>query len=159
MKLALPAPLRHGCERGLASLRELLLLALRLYIASVFFKSGLTKIQDWQGTLALFQYEYSVPLLPPALAAAAGTAGELLFSALLALGLSGRFAALGLGIVNAMAVLSYPALWGFECPAAIQSHFFWAGSLLFLLAFGAGALSVDAVLARWRGCSAAREGR
>lgn len=49
--------------------RPLLLLALRLFIASVFFKAGLTKIEDWDTTLFLFTEEYSVPLLPPALAA------------------------------------------------------------------------------------------
>ena len=64
--------------------RPLLLLALRLFIASVFFKAGLTKIEDWDTTLFLFTEEYSVPLLPPALAAFLGTAGELLLPPLLA---------------------------------------------------------------------------
>lgn len=90
--------------------RPLLLLALRLYIASVFFKAGLTKIEDWDTTLFLFTEEYSVPLLPPTLAALLGTAGELLLPPLLAIGLAGRFAALGLTVVNAMALLAYPAL-------------------------------------------------
>ena len=41
-------------ERWLTPLFDL---AIRLYVASVFFKSGLTKIQDWSSTVALFQYE------------------------------------------------------------------------------------------------------
>ena len=42
-------------------------LALRLYVANVFWISGLAKVQSWETTLQLFEYEYRVPLLPPAL--------------------------------------------------------------------------------------------
>lgn len=154
MNYALPAGLCRACNTSLAALRDLLLLALRLYIAWVFFKSGLTKIEDWSSTLALFEYEYSVPLLSPAIAAVLGTAGELLLPPLLALGLASRFAALGLTVVNAMAVISYPALWGFECPAAIQSHFFWGAGLLFVLANGGGRVAVDTFLWRNKACAA-----
>lgn len=153
MNLALPAGFHRACDTSLAVLRDALLLALRLYIAWVFFKSGLTKIADWGSTLALFEYEYSVPLLPPAIAAVMGAAGELLLPPLLALGFASRFAALGLSVVNAMAVISYPALWGFECPAAIQSHFFWGAGLLFLLAHGGGRLAADHVLWRNKACT------
>jgi putative oxidoreductase len=133
--------------RAAGMLQPLLLLALRIYIAWVFMKSGLTKIDDWDTTLYLFTEEYSVPLLPPAIAAVMGTAGELLLPPLLAFGLAGRFAALGLFAVNAMAVLAYPALWDFECPAAIESHLWWGGGLLMLIASGPGALSLDRILA------------
>jgi putative oxidoreductase len=46
-------------------LQPLALLAARLYVAQVFFLSGLTKLRDWDTTLALFADEYHVPLLPP----------------------------------------------------------------------------------------------
>ena len=49
----------------------------RAYLAQVFFLSGLTKLRDWETTLALFTDEYRVPLLSPAVAAVTGTAGEL----------------------------------------------------------------------------------
>jgi putative oxidoreductase len=136
---AFAAPLARLADVG----RPLLLLALRLYLAMVFFKAGLTKIDDWDTTLFLFAEEYSVPLLPPALAAVLGTAGELLLPPLLTVGLAGRFAALGLTVVNAMALLAYPALWAFECPAAVQSHLWWGAGMLVVLAFGPGQLSVD----------------
>ncbi|MDB5801869.1 MAG: doxX family protein [Rhodocyclales bacterium] len=129
-------------------LQPVLLLVIRLYIGWVFIHSGLTKIDDWSTTLALFNDEYQVPLLPPALAAVMGVAGELLLTPLLVIGLAGRFAALGLFVVNAMAVLSYPALFQFDCPAAIQSHFFWGTLILIIALFGPGALSVDAWLRR-----------
>ena len=74
----------------------LLQLALRLWIARVFFNSGLTKIQDWDTTVLLFQEEYKVPLLPPDLAALLGTAFELGMPILLVAGLMTRVAALPL---------------------------------------------------------------
>jgi putative oxidoreductase len=150
----MPMTLRNimlAAERPIAwieLLQPILLLALRIYIGWVFMRSGLTKIDDWGTTIALFTDEYHVPVLPPALAAVVGAAGELLLSPLLIVGLAGRFAALGLFVVNAMAVLSYPQLWQFDCPAAIQSHFFWGTLILVLAAFGPGALSVDAGLKR-----------
>ncbi len=129
---------------ALESLQPVLLLAIRLYIGWIFIRSGLTKIDDWGTTLALFNDEYHVPLLPPAMAAVMGATGELVLSPLLVLGLAGRFAALGLFVVNAVAVLSYPALFHFDCPAAIQSHFCWGVLIMIIALFGPGAFSVDA---------------
>lgn len=123
-------------------------LVLRLYVGWQFFKSGLVKLQDWGGTLALFRDEYQVPVLPPDLAAVMGTGGELVFPALLFIGLFSRPAAVGLFFMNAMAVISYPALFEFECPAAINDHFYWGALILVLIAFGPGRLSLDAWLSR-----------
>lgn len=75
-------------------LQPLLLLGFRLYVARVFFLSGLTKIRDWSITVALFTDEYHVPLLSPPVAAALGTAKEQSMPVLLALGLGSLFRAL-----------------------------------------------------------------
>lgn len=126
--------------RGLLGvLQTLARLAARLYVARVFLLSGLTKLRDWDTTLALFQDEYHVPLLPPELAAWMGTGGELGFSVLLILGLATRFAAAGLSVVNVMAVLSLAEI----APAALAGHQLWGSLLLALLLFGAGSISVD----------------
>ena len=132
-------------------LQPVALLALRLYVSSVFFRSGLVKISDWSATLALFHDEYKVPLLPPDLAACVGAFGELAFPVLITLGLAGRFGAAGLFVVNAMAVVSYPQLWGFDCPAGLHMHFVWGAILLALAVFGPGRLSLDELILRRMG--------
>jgi putative oxidoreductase len=127
---------------------SLMSLALRLYAGWQFFKAGLVKSSDWGATLALFHDEYRVPLLPPDLAAYAGAAGELTFPALLFVGLFSRPAALGLFFVNGMAVISYPQLFKYECPAALNDHFYWGAMLLAVLVFGPGRFSLDYLLGK-----------
>jgi putative oxidoreductase len=129
------------------------LLALRLYVSSVFFRSGWIKISDWSATIALFHDEYKVPVLPPDLAAYVGTFGELTFPVLITLGLAGRFGAAGLFVVNVMAVLSYPQLFTFECPAGINAHFYWGSILIALVLLGPGRWSLDALVLRRLGLS------
>lgn len=124
---------------GLEALQPLAQALTRFHVAQVFFLSGLTKLRDWEITVALFTDEYQVPLLPPELAAVLGTAGELVLPVLLALGLAGRFAALGLFIVNAVAVISLPEI----APAAWQQHLFWGVLLAGLLLWGPGRWSLD----------------
>ena len=130
--------------RAANALQGPMLLLLRCWVAWAFFKSGLTKLDDWDTTLLLFTEEYHVPLLPPAVAAVLGTFGETVLPPLLALGLAGRFAAAGLFVVNAVAVLSYPTLQG----AALEFHYYWGMMLATVAAFGPGWLSLDAWLCR-----------
>lgn len=146
--------MREWIRRGLVltgladRLQPLALLAARLYVSSVFFRSGMVKVADWGATLALFRDEYTVPVLPPQLAAYLGAGGELLFPVLITLGLAGRLGAAGLFVVNVMAVVSYPQLFGFECPAGIDFHYFWGCTLAALVVFGPGPISIDAWLLR-----------
>lgn len=114
----------------------------RAYVAQVFFMSGLTKLRDWSVTLALFQDEYKVPFLSPEWAAWMGTAGELVLPVLLILGLAGRFAALGLLVMNVVAVVSLSEI----APAALQQHITWGVLLTALAIFGCGRWALDAYL-------------
>lgn len=117
-------------------------LGIRLYVAEVFFRSGVLKLGNWSGTLYLFENEYRVPLLPPEAAAWLGTFGELFFPPLLALGLAARFAALSLFAFNVVAVISFwHVLSGNE--AALMSHFYWGLLLLVTLCHGPGKISLD----------------
>jgi putative oxidoreductase len=133
--------------RVLGNLESLVLLALRLWVSTEFLKSGWIKITSWQNTVFLFENEYHVPLLPPYLAAVAGTVGELLFPVLLIAGLAGRVSALGLFAVNVMAVVSYAHVLlteGFD--AAVGQHYLWGLGLLVLAVFGPGKVSLDELL-------------
>lgn len=126
---------------------SLLLLTARWGIASVFFLSARTKVEGLltitDSTYYLFETDYALPLLPPSLSAHLATYGEHLFSIMLFLGLGSRFAALGLlGMTTVIEVFVYPDAW--------STHLSWAGLLLPILAKGAGALSIDALIARGR---------
>ncbi|MBB5204180.1 putative oxidoreductase [Inhella inkyongensis] len=140
-----PSRLPAWLQRPLLGLQSVALLAARLFVAKAFFLSGLTKLRDWDITLALFQDEYQVPLLSPEVAAYAGTGGELVLPVLLALGLGGRFAAAGLSVVNLVAVFSLSEI----APAALLQHQLWGVLLLGVLLFGAGRLSLDALIGRF----------
>jgi putative oxidoreductase len=117
-------------------------LAIRLYVAQVFFRSGLLKIGNWDGTLYLFENEYKVPLLPPEAAAWLGTFAELFFPVFLALGLAARLAAAALFAFNIVAVVSFWHVLGAN-QAALNSHWYWGVLLAVTLLHGPGKLSLD----------------
>jgi len=71
--LATALPLLKTAKTYLEYLQAPAALAARLFVGAAFFRSGLTKIVDWDTTLALFADEYHVPLLPTDVAAVAGT--------------------------------------------------------------------------------------
>jgi len=119
-------------------------LGLRIYVARVFFLSGLTKLHDWNITLALFRNEYHVPLLSPAVAAALGTCAELGLPLLLFAGFGTRFAAVALFVFNIVAATSYPDL----SPAGVKDHILWGALLLVLFFYGPGKLSLDHLIGR-----------
>lgn len=139
----LAARYRQG-SRWLDALQPLAALLARAYLAQVFFLSGLTKLRDWDITLTLFTEDYQVPLLPPEWAAPLGTGGELLLPVLLLLGLGTRFAALGLFVVNGVAVLSLAEI----APAALQQHILWGTLACALALHGGGRWTLDHLLAR-----------
>lgn len=140
--LARAVPLIDRVLGWLQALGHVLDLVIRLYVANVFFKSGLVKIGNWDGTLYLFANEYRVPLLSPETAAVLGTLGELALPPLLALGLAGRFAALGLSVLNIVAVVSFWHVLA-ENEAARMSHLYWGLLLAVTLLHGPGRLSID----------------
>ena len=115
------------------------LLGIRLYLANIFWQSGVNKFQTWESTLFLFEYEYKVPLLSPKVAAYLGTGAELFFPVLLAIGLGGRFAAISLFIFNIIAVISYPTL----NEAGVAQHQLWGLMLLIPVCYGPGKISID----------------
>ena len=134
--------------RALEWLQPVFVLGVRFYVASVFFKSGLTKIASMDSTIMLFTYEYQVPLLSPTLAAYLGTAAELVLPVMLVLGLGGRFAAAALFAFNIVAVISYPDL----SEVGVMQHQYWGVLLLIPLLYGPGKLSIDHFIQRRLSC-------
>ena len=120
-------------------LSPLFQLALRFYVAIIFFKSGLTKIQDFSSTIALFETEYKVPFISPTFAAYSGTAAELILPGLLVVGLATRPTAIALFVFNIVACIAYPDI----SEAGIKDHLMWGTILLVTVFYGPGRLSVD----------------
>ncbi len=118
-----------------------LALPLRFAVATVFWNSAMTKLANWETTIALFTDDYKVPLLPPELAAPVALTIELTAPVLLVLGLFTRSVALVLlGMTAVIEIFVYPQAW--------PTHIQWAAMLLVLLTRGAGAVSIDHWL--WR---------
>lgn len=120
-----------------------LALLLRVGVAAPFFLSGRTKVDGFltlsPSTRYLFAEEYRVPLLPPEAAALLATYAEHLLPVLLVVGLATRPAALGLLAMTLVIQL-------FVIPGGWPTHLLWAGPLIYLVARGPGAASLDRVL-------------
>jgi putative oxidoreductase len=119
---------------------SILLLVQRLGVASVFFLSGRTKVSGiftlTDGTFELFRTDYRLPLIPPTVAAYAGTISEHVFPILLVLGLLTRLSAAALlGMTLVIEIFVYPDAW--------PTHLSWAGLMLPLIACGGGKFSLD----------------
>jgi putative oxidoreductase len=120
---------------------SLLQLLFRIAVGAVFFRSGLVKIQSWDSTVALFAYEYNVPLLPPAIAATLAASIELSAPVLLLVGFGARFAAAAmLGMTAVIQIFVYPQNW--------PDHILWFSLLSLIIVRGAGNFSLDALMAR-----------
>lgn len=118
-------------------------LVIRLGVAAIFLPSARTKVDGalhiTDGTYTLFREEYRLPLIPPDIAAHMATYAEHLFSILLILGLFTRFSAVAfLGMTAVIEVFVYPDAW--------PTHLSWAALLVYLVARGGGAWSLDRAL-------------
>ena len=142
----LPAAGASGLLARARSLLEripysLLALLARCAGSSVFWHSGRVKLDDWQGTLRLFEDEYKVPLIAPHVAAYMAAGMELGGSMLLLVGLATRATAIAyLGMIAVIQLFVYPQAW--------PDHIQWVAFLMLLVARGPGVVSLDALLAR-----------
>jgi len=168
MNLSRPVPekfahIRIGClirniNKLFGRIPESLIAALgRFSIATVFWKSGQTKIEGFaldivEGTyqfgwphlsdsaIVLFRDEYRLPFMSPEFAALLAAFTEHVFPVLLMVGLATRFSALALLVMTLVIQV-------FIYPDAYPTHGTWAVVLLYLMARGGGVLSVDHWLA------------
>ena len=115
-------------------------LLFRVAVGGVFLRAGLLKVASWESTVALFRDEYHVPVLSPELAAVLASTVEIGCSTLLIVGLGTRLATLPLlGMIATIQLFVYPQAW--------SEHLVWASILSFLLTRGAGAISLDHLVA------------
>ena len=134
--------INHLIATPLNAFQSIILLASRLFIAEAFFRSGLAKVNTWENTLGLFEKDYKVEYLSPEVVAYSVTGAELVLPALLVLGLLTRFSAIGLTIINVVAVVSVTDM-GL---AAMQQHYLWGAVILVVVFWGPGKLSADSLL-------------
>jgi len=139
----LPLPLMATITRGFELARQYLspvyLVAIRLWMANIFFKAGLTKIESFENTVLLFEYEYMVPVLPPSWAAAMATFFELVCPVLLALGLFTRLSVLPLIAMTVVIQFTY---------LDHIDHLYWILLLAMVGLKGPGEVSLDHLLNR-----------
>ena len=133
-----------GVPQWLTSMRQrlalfplsILQLGMRIGVGMVFFKAGLLKYQSFEFAVKLFEDEYRIPFLAPAVAARIAMINELTTSTLLFLGLATRLTTLPLfGMISVIQIFVYPRAW--------PDHLLWGSILLFLLTRGPGSLSMD----------------
>ncbi|MGB0934987.1 MAG: DoxX family protein [Alphaproteobacteria bacterium] len=113
-------------------------LIIRLWMAKIFFYSGLTKYANMDIAVALFREEYKVPLIDPAVAAYMATATELIAPVMLVAGLGARAAATAMFVMTLVIQFTYLDL---------QEHFYWMMLLGIIILKGPGAISIDRFLA------------
>ena len=113
-------------------------LAARIYVGwSIFFVSGLAKLDDFEGTIEFFEEDWIIPLLSPEVAAYMATAGELVLPVLLIAGLFTRVGALGLFIMTVVI-----QTWAIQDP----QHYLWMLILGMLVGQGGHKISLDNLL-------------
>ncbi len=137
-----------GLVNGLIYLQSqfphsLLSLGARILMALVFLKEGQAQFDGWfnvsDGSILLFMTEFSNVPIPPILAAQLVAYGELVFGIFLIVGFATRFSACGLLFMTAVIQL-------FVLPDAYILHGLWAVALLYIIKYGAGAISFDCLI-------------
>jgi putative oxidoreductase len=144
--------LRAALERLGGVGRVLAPIALRLALATPFFRSGMTR---WDGFLSLspsttylFEEEFKLHLFGgqysfpwPDLVAHVVATAEITLPILLVLGLATRFAGLALLVMTGVIELVVPDGWA-------NFHIHWAAEAIAITAFGPGPLSMDRAIQR-----------
>lgn len=121
---------------------SILQLGMRIGVGMVFFNAGLLKYRSFEFAVKLFEDEYKVPILAPAVAARIAMINELTTSTLLFLGLATRIVTLPLlGMISIIQIFVYPGAW--------PDHVLWGSILIFLLTRGPGSFSVDHLIERY----------
>lgn len=129
------------------ALQNPLALLSRWLLAALFLPAGISKIGGFAGTAG---YIGSVGLPLPEVGAALAIAVEVLGGIALIIGLGTRWAALALAVFTLVASVFFHAFWAMPAEQQMMQQLMFmkniavVGGLLALVAFGAGAFSLDA---------------
>jgi putative oxidoreductase len=154
--IAAPSPLQRclsALRRAADRLRWLPPLLLRVVVGAAFLQTGWGKLHHLDSLTAYFQ-QLGIPLAGVQAPFIAGL--ELVGGALLVIGLGARLAAALLSGVMAVAIATaiLPGLSSWrDLPGTIEAVYF--SIFVYLVVHGAGAISLDALVARRAGFSAA----
>jgi len=125
--------------------------AARFYVAFVFFKSGIKKIdEDFRvtaETIKLFKDDFKLPFIPAEIAANLAAYAELILPLLLVIGFLTRPAAIGLFILNAVALYALHTA-GWANPVSNWQHILWGVLLLGIFAYGPSKISFDSWISK-----------
>ncbi len=120
---------------------SILQLGMRIGVGMVFFNAGLLKYRSFEFAIKLFEDEYKVPVLAPAVAARIAMINELTTSTLLFLGLATRLATPPLlGMMSVIQIFVYPSAW--------PDHVLWGSVRIFNRTRAPGPLSFDYLIKR-----------
>ncbi|MBK8895361.1 MAG: DoxX family protein [Propionivibrio sp.] len=114
-------------------------LVIRLWLAEIFFVSGVLKLTAWHTALDLATNEYAVSWMNPVSAAYTGVGIEVLGGVLLAIGFMTRYAAIPMLILSLVIQFAY---------LPFDNQLFWALLFAWYAIQGAGPLSIDSLLRR-----------
>ncbi|MBI1300833.1 MAG: DoxX family membrane protein [Alphaproteobacteria bacterium] len=125
-------------------------LAIRLFMANIFFKGGWLKFENylngrWEDTVTAFSEYHPIPGIDPNIAAGAGTGGEIVLPVLLALGLFTRFSAAGLLVMTLVIQFVVPADYG----VANTDHYMWMLLLAVPFFKGPSFISLDFLIGKF----------
>lgn len=123
---------------------DMFLFFIRIWIAKIFFTSGLTKMGDGlfvldDSAVLLFEYEYGFAEAWAEVMARLAMYAEVIFPLLLVLGLGARFGAAGL--IGVTVVIQF-----FVYPGSYAEHLTWFAALLPIFLLGPGKLSIDHII-------------
>lgn len=123
------------------------LLLARILLALMFVLSGISKLTGLEGTAG---YIASVGLPAAQLLALGAGLLEVAAGAMLIVGFQARWAALALAVFTVMANVLFHNFWAMPADKAFMQQLMFmknlavTGGLLFVFAYGAGSLSIDA---------------
>jgi len=126
------------------TLSPLVDLGIRLFMANIFWKSGILKYKSWKNgqweeVITAFRDYHPIPGVPPEMAAIGGTLGELILPLMLAFGLFTRIGAGGLLIMAIVIQFIVPAEYELSNP----DHYMWMLLLAVPMLKGGGLFSID----------------